>query len=36
MTDLLPFIRATWREGLPMLAVGPVLWIYALILEIRK
>lgn len=34
--DLLTFYFRTWRQGWPMLAVGPVLWIYALILEIAR
>ena len=33
MRTLIPFARATWREGLPMLSILPLLWIYALLSE---
>lgn len=34
--DLLAFIRATWREGLPVLLAFPAVLIAALILEVMK
>jgi hypothetical protein len=33
MRTLIAVYRATWREGLPMLGLLPMLWIYALLLE---
>lgn len=36
MRTLIAFIRSTWREGLPMLGILPLLWIYALLLEATR
>lgn len=36
MRDLAPFIRATYREGLPMLAVFALVPVYAVLLEVLK
>jgi hypothetical protein len=33
MRDLLTFYACTWRDGWPMLAVGPLMFLCALILE---
>jgi hypothetical protein len=33
MRTLIAFTRATWREGLPMLAIAPMLWLAALLSE---